>query len=311
MICVECGHPGIEALYSKYKSDYIRLSICNQCGMVADKYIEFDNVILFLDILLLKPQAYRHLCYNEIESELIQGYKQYPTTSRDSRSKLTKFWRTLASYKKIVRLMVMTILFEVYLIWAYEEKKIDRIPTMDVILNLDVSGQYLYFILRSVSEQICFHTCLQYIFQRCFGWGHITSPNIPKASQWGYNVAVLLVVVLVSNSVKLFPILMLIWPYDNSTNFALFINIVGFFNTVEALRVITKCRYIGIVFAIVISTLISRLVSKALLGISISYVSELSLGQILQTDYLEMISNFHEYELFVQQLWSSVFETIE
>ena len=39
---------------------------------VADKYIEYDNVILFLDIMLLKPQAYRHLMYNITESELLE-----------------------------------------------------------------------------------------------------------------------------------------------------------------------------------------------------------------------------------------------
>ena len=35
------------------------------CHKVVDKYIEFDPVIIFLDALLHKPQAYRHLLFND------------------------------------------------------------------------------------------------------------------------------------------------------------------------------------------------------------------------------------------------------
>ena len=35
------------------------------CDETVDKYIEFDKVIIFLDALLHKPQAYRHILFNE------------------------------------------------------------------------------------------------------------------------------------------------------------------------------------------------------------------------------------------------------
>ncbi len=34
------------------------------CQEVIDKYVEFDAVILLLDVLLLRIQSYRHLIFN-------------------------------------------------------------------------------------------------------------------------------------------------------------------------------------------------------------------------------------------------------
>lgn len=34
------------------------------CGLLADKYIEYDPVIVFVDLILLEKQAYQHLLYN-------------------------------------------------------------------------------------------------------------------------------------------------------------------------------------------------------------------------------------------------------
>ena len=39
----------------------------DKCFNFADKYIEFDNVILFIDMILHKPQVYRHLLFNRLK----------------------------------------------------------------------------------------------------------------------------------------------------------------------------------------------------------------------------------------------------
>jgi hypothetical protein len=41
---------------------YIEQKHCNQR---VDKYVEFDTVLVFLDIILHKVQAYRHLVFNK------------------------------------------------------------------------------------------------------------------------------------------------------------------------------------------------------------------------------------------------------
>ena len=56
MICIECGYSNIDCLYSKYKSDYIKLSVCPECNKIVDKYIEYDSVILFWTFYYLKDK---------------------------------------------------------------------------------------------------------------------------------------------------------------------------------------------------------------------------------------------------------------
>lgn len=37
------------------------------CSKLADKYVEYDPVIIFLDLVLLRVQVYRHILFNQIE----------------------------------------------------------------------------------------------------------------------------------------------------------------------------------------------------------------------------------------------------
>lgn len=41
-----------------------KLTFQDACGHLADKYIEYDPVIILVDLILLEKQAYRHLLYN-------------------------------------------------------------------------------------------------------------------------------------------------------------------------------------------------------------------------------------------------------
>lgn len=61
--CVKCGH-GVEKLYIQYSPGNIRLLKCSNCKSVADEYIECELMILVIDLILHKPQAYRHLLFN-------------------------------------------------------------------------------------------------------------------------------------------------------------------------------------------------------------------------------------------------------
>ncbi|EKX53012.1 hypothetical protein GUITHDRAFT_39808, partial [Guillardia theta CCMP2712] len=63
MICVECGQP-VNDLHHQFRGAGIRLTRCEYCGCVADKYVEHELVIIFLDLVLHKPQAYRHVLFN-------------------------------------------------------------------------------------------------------------------------------------------------------------------------------------------------------------------------------------------------------
>ena len=66
-ICIECRYP-VSALYTTYsKADDkalgkgVRLTQCPRCKRFADKYVEHDFVVLFIDLVLIKPQVCRAL----------------------------------------------------------------------------------------------------------------------------------------------------------------------------------------------------------------------------------------------------------
>src|ERR1700759_19732 len=71
-ICIECRYP-VNSLYTEYsKADDralgkgVRLTQCPRCQRFADKYVEHDFVVLFIDLVLIKPQVYRHLLFNRL-----------------------------------------------------------------------------------------------------------------------------------------------------------------------------------------------------------------------------------------------------
>ncbi|KAL1638168.1 hypothetical protein SLS58_008908 [Diplodia intermedia] len=61
-ICIECRYP-LRTLYTTYsKADDralgkgVRLTQCPRCKRFGDKYVEHDFVVLFIDLVLIKPQ---------------------------------------------------------------------------------------------------------------------------------------------------------------------------------------------------------------------------------------------------------------
>ena len=70
-VCVECGEIVKTAVHKvRGSSDSIRLSRCGECGQIADKYVEYDTLLILLDMLLHRASVYRHLLCN---------FTQHPT----------------------------------------------------------------------------------------------------------------------------------------------------------------------------------------------------------------------------------------
>jgi hypothetical protein len=61
--CIECGRSEPE-LFHSYCDGVVKVMHCDGCKQLVDKYIEFDFVVIFLDAILHKAQAYRHLLFN-------------------------------------------------------------------------------------------------------------------------------------------------------------------------------------------------------------------------------------------------------
>ncbi|TPX36215.1 hypothetical protein SmJEL517_g01507 [Synchytrium microbalum] len=122
LVCVECGTP-CASLYTEYSKGNIILTRCDRCSHFTDKYLEYDGVILFIDMVLLKPQVYRHLIYNVLETG-------------DQKLKST-----------LPRLAVLFVLFDVYLKWFKLEQTygLGQFPHHDWPLL----SQYLYILSMS------------------------------------------------------------------------------------------------------------------------------------------------------------------
>ncbi|XP_046571183.1 protein ARV1-like [Haliotis rubra] len=67
--CISCGKPADE-LYRDFKGGIIKISHCSSCDEVVDKYIEYEPVIIYLDALLLKLPAFRHILINTVQTAI-------------------------------------------------------------------------------------------------------------------------------------------------------------------------------------------------------------------------------------------------
>ncbi|KAJ5604598.1 Arv1 protein [Penicillium lagena] len=154
-ICIECSYP-VSHLYSTYSraddrslGKGVRLTQCPRCHRFADKYVEYDFVVLFIDLVLIKPQVYRHLLFNRL--------------GRDD----DKFDRS------IIRLGILLLLFDVYLTWARLEKSPSLATTF--VSRAPIVIQYLFFLSLNAAATLAHHLTVRLL----------ASILVPKSHRYG------------------------------------------------------------------------------------------------------------------------------
>lgn len=80
-ICIHCGAPVLtrqgqpaQALFDQElfrKSKILKLLECRWCELAADRYIESEGMMVLIDLVLQKPEAYRHVLFNGDYSVII------------------------------------------------------------------------------------------------------------------------------------------------------------------------------------------------------------------------------------------------
>lgn len=205
----------------------VRLMQCPRCKRFADKYVEHDFVVLFIDLVLVKPQVYRHLLFNRLH-----------TSSN-------------ALDPSIVRLAILLLLFDVYITWSHIEGLPSEVTSHSKITSLPLLLQYLFYLF------LCFSTTLsQHLTIRCLaGWtglggkrgdddgissqGSSPTMNVQHHQREGGGGAgaatpgtlpptqvappkpatpnAISTALVVSSCMSLFPILMVVWKYDDSS----------------------------------------------------------------------------------------------
>ncbi|ANQ07934.1 Uncharacterized protein PCOAH_00022360 [Plasmodium coatneyi] len=66
MICIKCGRCN-SSLYTVYNKTNIKLNECNRCSNICDEYMEKNTFLIFINILFLKPEVYRHIIFNRLK----------------------------------------------------------------------------------------------------------------------------------------------------------------------------------------------------------------------------------------------------
>ncbi|XP_039745737.1 protein ARV1 isoform X2 [Pararge aegeria] len=102
-ICVNCG-VAAAALYRNYGPSVLKLTKCDSCKGIVDKYIEYDPVIVAIDLVLMSREAQRHIIYN-------------------------------TEFKSYWKLLIMLMLLETFAVWKNETLFNIAINTMCDIKN--------------------------------------------------------------------------------------------------------------------------------------------------------------------------------
>ena len=66
-----CGE-AVDTLYVELSETNIRLTRCQKCGKVADKYVEYELLLVLMDTVLHRKPAIRHLLYNRVSDGSVQ-----------------------------------------------------------------------------------------------------------------------------------------------------------------------------------------------------------------------------------------------
>ncbi|CAL9732758.1 protein Arv1p [Monosporozyma unispora] len=294
MICINCAQPAA-SLYVVYSNNHIQLTDCSNCGKEVDKYVEIDNVILFIDLLLLKPGAYRHLVYNSLETTL----SKYPDEKKSTfavtanwKKYLQELWLRVSHWKKkfdkLIRLWILLFTFEVYLKWIMEEDHFKHgqasvpISVMIQLPKLNVIYQYLYFALYSILDLTIFHFMIQWSICSFIGWGS----NI-KNSKYIISYTILL-----SYGAKIFPVLMIIWPYDTLLSMNIIKYIANLY-IIESLRIVTNLSYSVIIPIFLEATLARFLLVKPILFLLLTRGNMTQLISYIKSELNSILHNIN------------------
>ncbi|KAJ5907675.1 hypothetical protein N7495_000357 [Penicillium taxi] len=154
-ICIECSYP-VSHLYSAYsraddrsQGKGVRLTQCPRCQRFADKYVEYDFVVIFIDLVLIKPQV----------------------------TKLTRW----GDQRSIIRLGILLLLFDVYLTWARLEKDPSLATTF--IARAPIVVQYLFFLTLNAAATLAHHLTVRLLARFLVPKSHrYSAPETPATS---------------------------------------------------------------------------------------------------------------------------------
>ena len=192
-VCIECGLR-VKQIYITYGLTNIRLIKCNNCLEFVDKYCEYDPVAIFMDIILVKKQAYRHLIFNGTE------------------------YGAAGSNDGLVKLGILLNLFEVYMKWIVDD---------DILIDGNVLMRYFEVLASCIAEFVVFHLVVRIMatiivnlvsnpVKAVDNDGKETVENVGVAKKyWNSRYANMMLMALIMSSFgKMFLIILVVWQHS-------------------------------------------------------------------------------------------------
>ncbi|KAG0012756.1 sterol homeostasis protein [Entomortierella chlamydospora] len=202
------GPAAVSSLYTEYSKGNIRLTYCEHCKKLADKYVEHDFVIIFVDMMLHKKPVYRHLLFNRLP---------YRDTGIDP---------------NVFKLGVLLILFDVYIKWFRLEQEA---TVIDVSFSQHaLVFQYLYILFLCIIEFLSFHFGVRLIVSLWYGGRY-------AILKYNYITTTL----IISSFAKMLLILMVIWDYTELEHSWHLVNFIVLTSNIEALSVFLDTGYLS------------------------------------------------------------------
>lgn len=305
-ICINCTHP-TPTLYTTTTSkagSTIRLTQCTQCKKFADKYVEHDYVVLFIDLVLVKREVLRHLLFNrglngvDSTSGVAGGGAAATTTATASTAATAGAVRRPRRYgldESIWRLGVLLVLFDVYITWARIEQTGSNATRLEERVGTGRTGssgawlptQYLFFLTVNVLATLAQHCTVRGLAHLLLRQksGRSQQPVYPSSTSTDFSTAdkattttsgsAISTALLVSSCIKLFPILLVIWPTTGeddtekpssssgnkkspfASRASSYITYFVLFNNIEALQVLLDLGYV-LSTALALSGIVAR-----------------------------------------------------
>ncbi|XP_077408581.1 protein ARV1 isoform X2 [Vanacampus margaritifer] len=201
--CIECNEKATE-LHRDYTNGILKITICSSCQKPVDKYIEYDPVIILIDAILCKTQAFRHILFN---------------TSLDIHWKLCMF----------------CLLCEAYLRWSLGHRSESSDDPADII-RYTKEWEFYRMVALAALERLAF--CGGVLL---FLW--VTAMASHVGGGYGaVDLHLLLRALLLSCYGKVLLVPAVIWEHDFLPLCLGFIKIFVLTSNMQAVRVILNCK---------------------------------------------------------------------
>ena len=158
-----------------------------------------------------------------------------------------------------MRLGILLILFDVYLTWTHIESLPHEKTLHSPIPHLPILLQYAFYLLLSLLTTLSQHLITRWLVGRWLGSSKQrspspsvisfvpainASPNTSLALSSMPTPSAISTALFVSSNMKLFPLLMVVWKYDDpNNNINKGVEWAVAIQNLEALRILTGCSY--------------------------------------------------------------------